>query len=176
MFFETLPGCSTVPRAVKSTSRSAAGHTPGSAASLPQRCEKNVGVVRVEGDIDASGVLIFVQHLFPGLAAIGGTENTAFGVWPIRVSERCHENNIRIVGIDNDFADSAAIVQADIFPALAPVKRFVNSITLSNVSANARLARANVNGVVIGIGHSKTANRSASLFVKHWRPGHGAVG
>ena len=137
---------------------------------------KNIGIVRIEGHVDASGVLIFVENFLPGLAAIGRAENTALGVRSVGMAERGHENDVRIVGIDDDFADGAAVAQANVLPGLASVERFVNSIAVRDVSANAGLACTHVNRVVIGVGHGEAANGSTSLFIENRRPGHGAVG
>ena len=41
------------------------------------------GGVRIEDDVDAAGLLVLEQHLLPRLAAIGGAEDAALGVWAI---------------------------------------------------------------------------------------------
>ena len=77
--------------------------------------------MRIESYVDASGVLIFVENFLPGLAAVSRAENAAFGVRSVGMAESGHENDIRIVGIDDDFADGAAVVQANVLPGLAAV-------------------------------------------------------
>ena len=97
VFFEPLPGRAPVVRAVESASRATAGQAPRSAARLPERGKQNVGIVRIEGNVDASGVLIFVENFLPALAAIDCAENAAFGVRSIGMAESGHENDVRIV-------------------------------------------------------------------------------
>ena len=176
VFFEALPGRATVGRAVESAAGAAVGHAPRSATSLPERREQNIGIAGVEGHVDASGILIFVEDLLPILAAVGCAENAALGVRPIGMAEGCDESDVGIVGIDNDLADGAAVAQANVLPGLARVEGFVDSIAVRNVAAYAGFAGADVNSIVIGIGDGQAANRSASLFIEDRRPGLSAVG
>ncbi len=132
--------------------------------------------MRIESYVDASGVLVFVENFLPGLAAVGGAENAALGVRSIGMAESSHENDIWIIGIDDDFADGAAVVQADVLPGLARVERLVDSIALGDVAADAGFAGADVDGVAVGTGDRQAANGSASLFIEDRRPSHGTVG
>src|ERR1700757_1450915 len=68
--------------------RPAPREVPGWPACLPQRGINDAWIVRIEADIDRAGVLVLVQHLRPGLAAIGRTEHAAFGIRPEGVPER----------------------------------------------------------------------------------------
>src|SRR5207302_5083161 len=72
MFFDPFPGCAPVRRAVEPAAWATAGKTPRSAPRLPQGGKQNVGVVRIKGDVDAAAVLVFVENLVPGLAAVAG--------------------------------------------------------------------------------------------------------
>ena len=132
--------------------------------------------MRVECDVDAPGILILVEDLFPIFAAIYCAENPALCVRPIRVAQRSHKNDVRIVRIDDDFADGATVVQADVLPGLACVQRFVDAISLRDIAAQAGLAGTNVNRIVVRISHRQASNISRSLFVEYWRPGHGPIG
>ena len=132
--------------------------------------------MRIEGDVDASGVFIFVENFLPGLAAVGGAEDAALGVRSIGMAEGGYENDVGVIGIDDDFADGARVAESDVFPTFAGVEGFVDSIALRNVAAYAGLAGANVNDVVIGIGDGQAADGTSSLFVEDWRPTDGAVG
>src|SRR5258708_7001614 len=168
MLLEPLPCRAAVGGAVQSAAGTTVGHAPGSAASLPERGEQNIGIVRVEGYVDAAGVLIFIEDLLPGLAAIGGAEDTALGVRSIGMAESSYEDYVWVAGVDDDLADGTAVAQSNVLPGLAAVEGFVDSIAVRNVAAYAGFARADVDGVAIGIGNGQAANGSASLFVENW--------
>src|ERR1700691_3581852 len=176
MLFQSLPGRAPIGRAVKSASRTAVGESPRGAPRLPERGKQNVGIVGIEGHVDASTVLIFIENFFPAFAAIDGAENAAFGVGSIGMAERSYENDVGIIGIDDDFADGTTVAQANVFPSLARIERFVDSIALRSVAAYAGFARTHVNRIGIGIGYRQAANGSGSLFIENGRPGHCAVG
>jgi hypothetical protein len=50
---------------------------------LPERSKKNVGIVWIKSDVDAAGVLIFIENLLPVLAAVDRAENTTLGIGPV---------------------------------------------------------------------------------------------
>ena len=135
-----------------------------------------LGLCGIEGDVDASGVFVFVENFLPGLAAVGGAEDTAFGVWSVGMAESGYENDFGIAGIDDDFADGAAVAQADVLPGLASVERLVDSVAVTDVAADAGFAGADINGIAIGIGYGEAADRTTTLFIEHWDPALGAVG
>src|SRR6202166_939101 len=158
MLFKALPSGAGVGRAVEAASRPAIVHVPRTTPHLPKRREQNIGIMRIEGDIDAASVLVSIEHLLPTFAAIGSTENSAFRVRPIGMAQCRYKNNVWIIGIDDDFADGAAIVQTNIFPGLACVQRFVDAVALGNIAAQTGLPGSNVNDVVIGIRDGKAAD------------------
>ncbi len=149
VLFQPLPGCAPIVRAIKSAARATVGQTPGGTACLPERGKQNIRIVRIEGHVDASGILILIKNFFPGLAAIERAKNAAFGVRPVGMAEGRHKNDVWIVGIDDDFADGAGIAQANVLPGLARVERLVNAVAMRNVAADAGFARAHVNRVVV---------------------------
>src|ERR1022692_3106900 len=116
--------------------------------------------MRVESNVDASGVFVFVENFLPVLAAVDRAEDAALSVGPIGMAESSHENDIGIIRINDDFADGARVGEANILPGLARVERLVDSVALRNVAAYAGFARAHINNVVIGIGHRQAADRS----------------
>ena len=149
VLFEVLPGRASIVRAVEAAARAAAGHAPRSAPRLPERGKKNVGIMRIEGDVDAARVFVFVENFLPGLAAVGGAEDAALGVRAVRMAESRDESDVGIGGIDNDFADGARIVQANVLPGLAAVERLVNAVAVRNVAANAGFAGPHIKDVVV---------------------------
>jgi len=85
MFFELFPSCAGVGGAVNAAAGTAAGERPGRAPGFPQRGEQDVGILRIERHVDRTGVLVFVENLVPGLAAVGGAKDAAFCVGSVGV-------------------------------------------------------------------------------------------
>src|SRR5579872_2566037 len=133
-------------------------------------------VVGIKSYIDSTCVLILVQDFVPGLAAVNGAENSTLGVRPERMAQRCDINNVRILWIDNHFADRSRVVQAYVFPGLPAVDCFINSVPVRDIATNTRFASANVNDVWIGGRNRQASDRADSLLVENRRPRHRAVG
>src|ERR1700680_989538 len=132
--------------------------------------------MRIEGDIDATSILVFVENLFPGLAAVGGAEDAAIRIRAEGMAQCAHEHDVRILGVDNDSADSPAVAQPDILPGFAPIECLVNSVTVRNVAADASLSCAYVNNVGVRWRDGQATDGGSSLLVKHRRPSDSAVG
>ena len=166
VFLDVLPGRAAIVRAVEAAARASARHAPRSAPCLPQRRKKNVWIMRIEGYIDAAGVFVFVENLLPCLSAVGRAEDAAFGVRPVGMPQGRDEGDIGIRRINNDLADRARIVQANVLPGLAAVQRLVDTIAVRDVAANAGFARPHVQDIVIGTRHCNAADGGGALFVK----------
>src|SRR5277367_860705 len=95
----------------------------------------------IEGHIDTARVLVLIENFLPGLAPVNRPENSTLSVRPVHMSQRRHKRNIRIRRINNDLADGARIFQPNVLPGLAAIQRFVNSISVRDIAANARLSR-----------------------------------
>ena len=125
---------------------------------MPERSENDVRICGIEGDVDPAGVLIFIENLFPGFAAIKRTENAALGIWTVGMAKRCDENAVRVLGIDNQLADGTRIAQPDVLPGLAAVNRLVNAVPMRGVAADAAFARSYIDDVWIGRRNRQTAD------------------
>src|ERR1700682_4797163 len=143
---------------IKAAARGAALHDPWLAFGLPQRCEQNIGIAGIEGDVDATRFGVFVEDLLPGFATIASAENSALVIIAEGMAERGHEGNVWIFGMDDQAADRVRVLQADKVPSLAGVDRFVNAVATDDVAADASLARAHVNHVGIRFGNSNGAD------------------
>ena len=110
----------------------------------------------IECDIDAARVLVLKQNPLPTLATIAGTENSTLCIWPEWVPQRRDKDDVRILGIDNHLANGTGIAQANILPCLAAVDRFVDSITVRDVSSDAGFPRAYVNSVGVRLRNGDT--------------------
>jgi len=77
-----------------------------------------VGILRIERHVDRTGVLVFVENLVPGLAAVGGAKDAAFCVGSVGVPQRGDESDIGIVRVYDHLANRARVFQADVLPDL----------------------------------------------------------
>src|SRR6266480_5067273 len=121
-----FPGNTVVVRSVETASRTAAGKEPWLPARLPKRGEDNVGIVRVEDNMDAAGIFVFRQDFRPGLATVTRAKNPALLVLTEGLAQRRHEHNVGILGMNNERADLAAIFQSNILPSPSGIDRFIN--------------------------------------------------
>src|SRR5215470_12942307 len=125
-----LPGGPTISGFVEAATRAAAIQTPGSAVDLPERSKESVGIVRIKHYIDGAGFVVFEQNLLPGGATIRAAKYPALFIGSVGMTERGNKDDIRIPGINDQSANMARVFQANIFPGVSAVKRFVNSIAV----------------------------------------------
>ena len=105
------------------------------------------GVAGLEGKIDRARVGVEEKHARPVLAAVVGAEDAALRVGAIGVAQCRHENALGIARIDEDAADLARVLQADLAPVLAAVGRFVHPVAMRDVGAHIGLAGADIDRV-----------------------------
>ncbi len=112
----------------------------------------------------------------PGLAAVGGAKEAAFGVGAIGMAESGDEDDVGIGGMDDDFADGAGIFEAYVFPGFAGIDRFVDAVALGEIATDAGFAGANVDGVGIGGGDGEGADGRRFFVIEEGLPGESAIG
>src|SRR6202171_1874642 len=176
MFFKPFPGSPSIVGAIETASRPSTGKTPGRASCLPQGSEENVWIMRIKGDINSAGVLVFIKHFLPSLATIHGAEDAALCIGPEWMTQRGHVHDVWISGMDNQFFDGARIPQADVLPRLATVESLINPVAMRNVATDASLSRTDIDDVRLRGRHSQAANAPDSFLIKERAPSHCAVG
>ena len=62
---------------------------------LPERSKDDVGIVRIENDIDAAGVFVFVENFLEGLSAVGRAKDAALFVRTVRVPSDSDSQSLR---------------------------------------------------------------------------------
>src|SRR5437868_2604964 len=121
MTFELFPCSSTIAGTIKAASGAAAIQTPRSPLGLPECREQDIGIARIENDINASGFGVLIKHLLPSLPAILRAENPPLFVIAKWMSERGDESDVRILGIHSQTPDSVSVAEADKLPGLARI-------------------------------------------------------
>ncbi len=170
------PAVAPVGRLEKTASRTTTLHPPRHAACLPESSVNDPWVVRVEGEIDGASVLIPVEDLRPGRAAVQRPEDAAGRVGPEGVPEHRRVDDVRVGGVDAQLADLTAITQPDVGPGLPGVGRLVDAVPRRGVAANASLAGADVDDVGVGGSDGDAADRpGAEEFIGDGFPRHPAI-
>src|SRR5882724_8644725 len=135
-----------------------------------------MGILRIEDHVDAASAIVEVENLFPGLAAVAGAEDAAVGVGAVSVAKSGDEGDIRIGGMDDDGADVASVLQADVAPGLAGVAGTIDAIAERDVAADAGFTAADVNHIGIGFGDGDGADGRGGLLLEEGIPGVARVG
>src|SRR4029079_19207 len=117
---------------------------------LPERRIDNVRIRRVDADIVAARVLVFVEHLLEGAAAVGRSEKAARGVGTVRVAERRDEKTIGIARVDVNHRDHLRVAQAEMRPCASGVHRLVDTVADGEIGPDDSGARPDVDDVRIG--------------------------
>ena len=143
---------------------------------LPERRIDHVRVRRIDADVVAAGVLVFVEDLLEGAAAVDGSENAPFGVRPVRVAERRDEEAIGIARVDVNHRDHLRVTQPEIRPGPPRVGRLVDTVANGEIGPDDSGAGADVDDVPIGGRDGNGANRSGRLIVEDRLPRRTVVG
>src|SRR6202012_5664355 len=126
-------------------------------------------------EVDGAGVLVLVEHLLPGPAAVTRAEYAALGVGAVGVAERRHEDHVRIPGVDQHAPDLLGVLETDARPGPAAVHRLVHAVPLGDVRAHVRLAGADVDHPRIRGCRGQRPDRADRLSIEDRLPGAAGV-
>lgn len=141
------PGFAAIGAFPESASLAAAVEGVWSAPGCPCGGVERIGVLGIEADIQRAGSLIYVEHLAPGLAAIGGFVDAAFLAGHPDFAERGDPDGVWIGGVDARTADGVGFFQPQVLPGFALVIAAVDAVAVGDVSAQGVLAHAHVHDV-----------------------------
>ena len=145
---ELLPGAAAIGRFEDAAVRAVpSGVLPRAFAGLPQCGIDDIGVGRVDHDAGGADVLILVEDLLEGLAAIGRAVDAALGVRAVGVPGNRDEEPVGIAGIDGHLGNLLAVAQAEVRPGLAGVGGLVDAVADGEVWPMQSFAAADVNDV-----------------------------
>src|SRR5262249_32313968 len=82
---------------------------PRGTARLPHRRQDRLRVLRIDGEVDRARVLVLEEDALPGLSAVARTKHAALGVGSVGVPEGRDEDEVRVLGIDQDTSDLLAV-------------------------------------------------------------------
>src|SRR5579871_1832793 len=90
---------------------------------LPHPGEQRVRIVRVHRKPGAPYILAGEENSIPVRTAIAGSVNPALLLRTGHAAQDAGENDIRIVGVNHDSADSSAVLETHVGPGLAGIDR-----------------------------------------------------
>ena len=179
-FGERMPSIS----AIGGFEEAAAGSDKGFAAAnfpwrhtrSPQRGVNCLRICRIEGEIGGTGVFVLIKNFLKSLAAVGGAEDAALGVWTIRMAFGGDENAVGIFRIDENRGDLLRVAETEMRPGFSRVGGFVNAIAGGKIGALQTFAAADVNDIGIGRCDGQRADGAGGLVVENRIPGVSKIG
>jgi len=172
---EALPGQPAVRRAVDPARGSARDELPGTAHKLPQAGKQHARIARHHHEVGGAGRVVHEQHLLPRLAAVRGAEYAALRIRRPDVTERGHEHDIGVGGVDHDAADLADVPEAHGLPGLAAVGRHEHATPVHDVVPRIAFARAHPHHVRVRRCKRDGADGRRGLILEDRVPGIPAV-
>ena len=92
----------------------------GLAAELPHAGVEDRRLLRIEREVGAAGVGVDVEHLLPGLAAVGRLVDAALLVRAPQLAGGADVDRVRRLGIDLDAGDALGVLQPDVCVQVSP--------------------------------------------------------
>ena len=166
-----------VARDVDGAARSAAELTPRVHLDLPRAGEQDVRIFRIHRQAGAAGHRIGEERSRPRAAAVGRLVDAFLLLRPGESPFRADVDDVGVGGMNDDAADAARLVEAEVSPRRAGVDRLVDAVAHHVAVANRPgFAGAGPHGFGIGRGHGQGADGGYRLVVEDGREGRAAVG
>ncbi len=160
------PRVAAVGRLPDAAARAAAVHAARGAAPLVGGCVDDLAVRRVHRQIVRSGVVVDLQHLLPGLAAVGGLVDAALTARSPQAARRRDEDDVVVARVDGDAMDVLGGPEAHVDVGLAPVGRLVDAVAPRGALAVVRFAGAHPHQVGVRLRDGDVANRHQALILE----------
>src|SRR5262249_61360557 len=119
--FDLLPLFAGVDRLPPRAAGPPAVKPPGSSAALIRGGQQDIAVGRIHRDVDEACVVVDELRLRPRLPAVDRLEQAALRICLEDVAGRSHVHDVRVLRVDHDAADVAAVAQAHERPRLTGV-------------------------------------------------------
>src|SRR6266699_127198 len=119
---------------------------PGRTSRVPEARVNDLGVRRIDDNLDRADVLV-TEDFLPGPPAISGAEDSAFLVRRVEFPDGGDEYVVRILRIDRDLANVMCLVEPEVRPAFSSVRRFVDSVAETDGISQRRLTAADVDRI-----------------------------
>ncbi len=145
----------------QSRARPAARELPRNARHFPQRCVQRLWILRIDDQIDRTGLRISEEHAAPRRAAVTRSIDAA-GVARLRgIAERCRVDHIRVCWMHTQPGNGQRIGQPGMTPRTTGVDGLIDAVALHHVASQLRLAHTDVDHIGIRRRHGNRADRRA---------------
>ena len=140
---EAGPGVAAVVAQVDAAALASALPAPGVHLHGPHAGEEPARVGRVHLDARGAGVLVHEENVLPALAPVRGAKDSARALRPVRVAQRAHVHDVRVVRMNHDarHARGPALAEPHVAPRPARVGGLVDAGAERDVRADVRLTR-----------------------------------
>ena len=172
---ELGPGVAAISRHVDPAAGSAALAAPGVDHDLPHPREEDPRVVRIHLQAGGPRVLVHEEHVLPGLTAVLGAEDSSLGLRSVRVSQRCHIDEVRVFWVDDDPRGAARPRETHVAPRFTAVGGLVDAGAEGDVRADVGLARAHPDDIGIRRRHRDRPDGVVRLVVEDGAPADASV-
>ena len=142
---------------------------------IPQHAIHDVGVGRIELDLDGARVLVDEEDLLPRAPAVGRAEDAALRVGAVGMSKSRDKDDVGVGWMDDQASDLLHVAQADVGPRLPGVNGLEDAVTDAEIRSMEPLAGADVEDVGIRPGHADVADRPGGRRVEDRCPGSSVV-
>ncbi len=163
---EARPRLAAVGRLEDAAAGPAAVHAAGRAPALIHRRVQDLAVGRVHHDVVGAGVVVALQHLLPGLAAVERPVHAALAAGAPQAAGGRHEHDVVVARVDGDAVDVAGGAETHVGVGLAAVGRLVDAVAPRRALAVVRLARAHPDEVRVALRDGHVADRHEPLVLE----------
>ena len=163
---ELAPGGAAVRRLVEPAARAAAVHAARGPPALIHRRVQDLAVGRIHHDVVRAGVIVDLEHLRPGLAAVGGAVDAALAARAPQAPGGRHEHDVVVARVDDDPVDVLRGAKPHVGVGLPAVGRLVDAVAPRGALAVVRLARAHPDKIGVALGNGHVADRHQPLVLE----------
>ena len=161
------PGLPAVGRLVDAAAGAGLEQLPRPPLHLVHRRVERVGLAPVDDEVDRAGLVVDVEHLLPGLAAVDRLEDAALLVGRPQVAHGRDVDDVGVRRVDDDPRDVLRVGEPHVLPGLAGVGRLVDAVARVGDADARRVAGADPDDVLVGRGDGHAPDAGHVLPVEH---------
>ena len=137
---------------------------------MPDAGQQKLRVSGTDCQIGDADLGPLIENSGPMHSAIGGFIDTALLVRTISMPQCADIDDIGVLRVDDDSANVARVLKADMQPGSTSIHRFVHAVAKGEGRPNVGLAGSGINSLRIGRRNRKSANRCDRLPIKDRSP------
>ena len=159
------PRITTIDGLENAAARTTAYQQPRLAPGLPEGDVHDLRVRRIHDHVRHTGAVVAEQDVLPRAAAVGRAIHAAFLVRTEHVTQRAHEYDVGVVGIDAHARDVLRLFETHVRPRFAGIDGLPHAVAMRHVATNWRFTTAHPHHIGIAVLHGNRANGAAKVLV-----------